>query len=166
VQAANAVALGIALDDPHGEELFAAFADLPDRAFGDGDEWPEFVRQLATLRAGRRPAVTPRLGAYFTVLSLWSSESGTFARALQSVLDHHLEQVRTRGKRRGDFEDPWVALFPLEVLAVKRTRQSLGLPMPKVEHPLMFTHFATMPPAPAWPTEPLLQRLEREHRRR
>jgi hypothetical protein len=165
LQAAHTVALGMALDDPLGGELAAVFAGLPDRVLGAGDAWPAFVRALADLRAGARPTVTQRLGHYLEVLTLWDGDPQPFARALQRVLDHHLEQTGGAGGS-ADFREPWVALFPLEVLAVQRTRTLLGLRTPKVEHPMMFTHFVTMVPSAGWPADALLQKLEREHLRR
>jgi hypothetical protein len=154
--AANTVALGIALCDPDGEDLFAAFARLPDRAFGETDQWPLFVRELARVRQGERPTVTPRLGEYRDVLLLWDGELLPLARALQALLELHLEQ----GKGLW-FSDPWVTAMPIEVMAVLRVRQELSLPSPKVEHALMFTNLVTMIPAPKWPETPLADRILR-----
>jgi len=50
-------------------------------------------------------------------------------------------------------------LFPAEILAVRATRRSLDLPMPKVEHAIMFTNLVTTQPVGEWPSDPLLARM-------
>lgn len=156
LSAAHVVALGIALDDPDGEELFLAFAELSDRAFAEGDHWPLFVRELQKVRAGERPAITPRLGEYRDVLLLWHGDHLPLHRAMQAVLDHHLDHSKGKG---AEFAEPWVAPVPLEIMAVLRVRQQLGLPSPKVEHALMYTHLVTMAPPAQWPRSVLVERL-------
>jgi hypothetical protein len=64
------------------------------------------------------------------------------------------------------FDDPPCRLYPVEVLAVRSVRDLLGLPMPKVDHALMFTNLVTMPPTGPWPADELVARLERELRGR
>lgn len=153
--AAHTVALGIALDDPDGEALFAAFAELPERAFAAGAAWPAFVRELVRLRAGARPTVTPRLGDYRDILLLWHGDGLPLLRALQAALDRQLERSRGKG---AEFADPWVAVLPLVAMVVQAVRAELSLPTPKIEHPLMFTHLLTMPPPPGrWPPVPLAE---------
>lgn len=156
--AANTVALGIALGDRDGEELFAMFAQLPDRVFDAEAAWPLFVRELARLHAGERLTVTPRLGDYREVLLLWNGDVAPLTRALQALLDVHLEQSKGKGAW---FADPWVAAMPLEVLAVLAVRRELSLPVQKVEHSLMFTNLVTMTPPAKWPQSPLVDRIMR-----
>jgi hypothetical protein len=56
-------------------------------------------------------------------------------------------------------------MFPVSVLAVRSVRTAFGLPMPKVEHPLMFTNLLNSAPRGPWPSDPMVTRLERELRR-
>ena len=172
LQGANCIATGLALDDPGGEPLCEIFRGLPDGAFNsasdggaDRDAWPLFVRELLELRAGRRPAVTPRLGPYGEILTGWLDDPALLARRLARLLDHHLERTRGSPGSPAEFEEPGVLMFPVSVLAVRSVRATLGLPMPKVEHPLMFTNLLHSAPRGPWPADPLVARLERELRR-
>ena len=56
-------------------------------------------------------------------------------------------------------------LYPAEVLALRRIRADLELPMPKVEHVMMFTNLVQSAPRGPWPVDPLLTRLQHELRR-
>lgn len=165
LHAANAIAFGLALGDPDGEELYARYAALPDSFFGDA-AYPLFVRELLKLRAGERPIVTPRLGAWRDALMHWHSEPELLARRLHDVLDVHLDQTAPQRPVANEFEDPPAFLYPVEVLAFLAVRAALGLHSPKVEHPLMFTNLATMAMPPRWPADELLQRIAAVHRRR
>ena len=165
LQAANCVATGLALADPAGEPLCASYRQLPDACFADDDAWPLFVRGLLALRAGERPIVTPRLAVYGEVISHWHGDPGLFARRLAAVLDRHLERTRGGPGRPVEFEEPGMLLWPAEVLAVRSVRAGLELPMPKVEHALMFTNLVNSAPRGPWPDDPLLLRVQRELRR-
>jgi hypothetical protein len=165
LQGANCIAVGLALDDPGGAPLFEIFRGLPDGGFADGDAWPLFVRELLELRAGRRPTVTPRLDLYGEILTGWLDDPALLARRLARLLDRHLERTRGSPGSPADFEEPGVLMFPVSVLAVRSVRTAFGLPMPKVEHPLMFTNLLNSAPRGPWPPDPMVTRLERELRR-
>ena len=154
--------LGLALHDPGAEDLYDLLRNQPDQAFGEADHLPLFVRELLTLRAGERPRLTPRLGPYHEALMHWTGDQRVLGQHLALVLDLHLQQARGNGT---PFDDPSCQLYPVEVLAVRNVRDLLGLPTPKVDHPLMFTNLVTMPPGP-WPIDELVARLERELRSR
>lgn len=155
--------LGLALQDPGAEELYELLRRQPDTAFGEEDHLAMFVRELLTLRAGERPSVSPRLGPYHEVLTHWNGDQRLFALRLADALEVHTEQVRGAN---ATFADPPCQLYPLEVLAVWRVREWLGLPNPKVDHPLMFTNLVMMQPDRPWPQHELVQRLERSLRSR
>lgn len=163
LQGALTALLGLALHDPAAEPLFDRLRRLPESAFGDDDHLALFARELLTLRAGERPTVTNRLGPYQEVLSHWQSESRVLAQRLADVMELHLERART-GK--APFDDPAARLYPFEALAVRHVRDWLGLTTPKVEHALMFTNLGQMQPSTPWPPHEVVQRLERELRRR
>lgn len=156
LHAAHGAALALALQDPDAEELLEAIRALPDAFFGPDDAYPWFVRALLSLRAGGRPQVSPRLGPYADVLRHWHGDASLFARKLAGMLDHHLEQTVAHGT----FAEPPVRLFPAELFAVRAVRRDLDLPMPKVEHALLYTNLATMQPDGPWPRDPLLARLQ------
>ncbi len=153
--------LGLALHDPGAEDLCDLLRRQPDSAFREGDELPLFARELLTLHAGERPNLTPRLGPYHEVLMHWTGDERLFAQKLVDLLDLHLEQTRGAGAL---FDDPPCQVYPVEVLAIRAVRDRIGLPTPKVDHPLMFTNLVTMVPDAPWPGHELVQRLERELR--
>ncbi|MFY9342382.1 MAG: hypothetical protein WAT39_07825 [Planctomycetota bacterium] len=155
--------LGLALGDPGADPLYELLRDEPESSFAEGEHLPLFVRELLVLHAGQRPTLTPRLGPYHEVLMHWRGESRMFAQRLADLLDLHLEAVRSKEPL---FDDPACWLYPVEVLAVRAVREWLELPMPKVEHPLMFTNLGQMVPARPWPRHELVQRLEQELRQR
>ncbi len=154
--------LGLALGDPRAEELYDQLRHEPENAFADGEHLPLFTRELLTLRAGERPTVTTRLGPYHEVLMHWHGDGRLFAQHLASLLDVHLQQLGS-GEA---FDDPPCRVYPVEVLAVRRVREELGLHVAKVDHPLMFTNLGTMAPSRTWPRDELVTRLERELQRR
>ena len=162
-QAALTVLLGLALEDPNAEPLYELVRTLPDRAFKERDQLPLFARELLTLRAGRRGSYSAQLGPYQDVLLQWTGESRVLALRLATILDLHLQQVRSKGSV---FEDPPSRLYPLEVIAVQKVRAWLELETPKIEQALMFTNLATMKPTGRWPTDPRVTRLERALERR
>ncbi len=153
----------LSFQDPAAEPLYELFRRLPDRCFGRDDTLALFTRDLLTLHAGERPAITPRLGPYQEALQHWQGEPRLLAQHLAGLLDLHLQQ--THGQL-SSFADPPSRLYPLEVIAVRQVREWLGLPTPKVEHALMFTNLVTMRPDPKWPRDDHVSELERMLRRR
>ncbi len=155
--------LGLALHDPGADPLYGLLRDEPESTFAEDETMPLFVRELLKLHAGERPALTTRLGAYHEALMHWQGDARVFAQRLAGLLDLHLDGTRGTG---APFDDPPCKLYPVEVLAVRAVREWLGLAMPKVDHPMMFTNLGTMTPTRAWPQHELVQRLERELQRR
>lgn len=155
--------LGLSLHDPEAEPLYDLLRDQPDHAFADGAHLPLFTRELLALRAGERPVITHRTGPYHDVLVHWHGDQRLFAQCVGKLLELHLQQVAGKDAM---FDDPACQLYPLEALAVRRVRDWLDLPTPKIDHPLMFTNLVTMSPDPAWPAHDLVRRLEHELRRR
>jgi hypothetical protein len=155
--------LGLALHDPGAEPLYELLRGEAEASFAADEALPLFARALLALHAGQRPSLTPRLGVYHEVLLHWHGEPRLFAQRLAVALDAHLDGARQAG---GAFDDPPCRLYPVEVLATKAVREALGLPMPKVDHPLMFTNLGTMAPRTPWPQHDLVSQLERELRRR
>jgi len=154
--------LGLSLHDPGAEPLYELMRGLPDSSFGEGDQLPLFLRELLKLRAGERPNITPRLGPYQQVLMQWQTDQRLLGLALADLLDLRMG-LRPAGAA---FDDPACLIYPFEVFAVQNVREWLELPNPKVEHAMMFTNLATMKPTGPWPTNDLVQRLERQLRGR
>lgn len=158
LQGALCALFGLALHDPGAEPLYELLRQVPDGALAHDEHLPRFVRELLALRAGDRPVVTAHLGPYQHVLLHWRGEGRILAQDLAALLDVHVQEALTKGSV---FADPPSQCYPLEVLAVRAVRQWCELPMPKVDHPLMFTNLVTMSPSGAWPRHELVQRLER-----
>ncbi|MCU0866655.1 MAG: hypothetical protein MUC36_22960 [Planctomycetes bacterium] len=154
--------LGLALDDPGAEPLYDLLRNEPESAFTEAEHLPLFVRELLTVRAGERPTVTPRLGPYQEVFAHWQGDARLLAQRLVDLCDLHLDGVGTGGP----FDDQPCKIYPVEILAFRNVREWLGLPMPKVDHPIMHSNLVTMQAGKGWPQHELVQRLEQELRRR
>jgi hypothetical protein len=150
--------LGLALHDPGIEPLLELLARQPDAAFAEDAHLALFTRELLVLRAGHRPNATPRLGPWQDVLAHWTGDARLFARSVAERLDAHLQGARTAGS---GYDDPPVQIYPFEAIALQNVRTWLGLPTPKIDHPLMFTNLGTMAPQPPWPDDERVRRLER-----
>jgi hypothetical protein len=155
--------LGLALGDPAADRLYELLRAESEATFAEGEHLALFVHQLLALHAGERPKLTPRLGPYHEAMLHWNGDGRLFGQQLAALLDLHLDQTKGAG---ATFDDPGCRMYPVEVLAVRAVRQWLGLPMPKVDHPLMFTNLVTMAPSTPWPQHELVTRLERELQRR
>ncbi|MBX3463518.1 MAG: hypothetical protein KF830_10120 [Planctomycetes bacterium] len=161
-QAALTALLGLALGDPGVEPLLDHLRALPEAAFGADDGLPRFTRELLRLRAGERATVTGRLGPYEALLAHWSGDGRMFAQRIADLLDL---QLAAAASSRAPFDDPGARLYPVVAAAIRQVREDLGLPTPKVDHPLLHTNLGTMRPIGPWPPHPLLRRLELELRR-
>lgn len=150
--------LGLSLHDPGAGPLYDFLLGLPDIVFTEHDELPFFVRELLSLRAGKRPNMTSRLGPYEEVLLHWHADDRVLGRTLEDLLDLHLKQARGTG---AVFDDPACRLYPLEVHAVLRVREWLELSTPRVDHPLMHQNLGRMQPRTPWPQSELVARVER-----
>jgi hypothetical protein len=157
-QAALTVLFGLAFDDPRAEPLYELLRAVPDRRFAADDHLALLARELLALRAGQRSTLPKGLGPYQEVILHWHGDPHVFAQKIATALDHHLREADRRGS---PFEDPPTRVFPVEVLALANVRRSCELPMPKVEHALMFTNMVTMQPCGPWPHDELVARLER-----
>jgi len=155
--AALTVLFALAFDDPRAEPLYELLAAVPDRRFDDQDHLALFARELLALRAGQRSTLPKGLGPYQDVMLHWRADPHVFAQKTAAALEHHLHEADRRGS---PFEDPPVRLYPVEVLALASVRRFCGLPMPKIEHALMFTNMVTMQPRGPWPHDDLVARLE------
>ncbi|MHC5226503.1 hypothetical protein [Ignatzschineria sp. LJL83] len=69
-----------------------------------------------------------------------------FKEILQQVCDVHLERIaitdREFESQEFDFNSPYEALYPVEILFVLRLREMIGLENPSIEHPFMNTSYA------------------------
>lgn len=106
-----------------------------------------------------RPGVAA-LGVFQGVLDAWHDESA-LGDALRQACDYHLEQTLERSPYP---EFVWIPyrVFPADILAIEAVRRDLGLSTPAIDHPLMATPLAKVPPPESRPRmepDPLLEEV-------
>ena len=129
----------------------------------DCTSFAAFVLNLWTIHQGSADVVVARpsvavVSAYQRVLDTWSN-TDSLRSALRTVCNHHIAQALTP---RGEFAEVPYPMFPVDVLAIARVRRDLGLEMPTVEHALLSTALAALPPhelRPRMGPDPLLEQV-------
>jgi hypothetical protein len=105
--------------------------------------------------AGRRfPTWAHGVPIYEQLIERWRiADSRELEGMLLQACDHHLEQgVLDKKNAHFDYGDDRIARVPLEIFMLLRLREIEGLPIPKLNHPLMEAPFEKMPntvPVPA-----------------
>jgi hypothetical protein len=157
--------LGLALHDPGADPLYDLLRDEPEATFPEDEHLPLFTRELLLmLHAGERPNADAAARALPGSADALARRRRACSRSTSPPCSTCTSSARN--PPGPPFDDPGCKLYPVEVLAVRSVREWLSLPMPKVDHPLMFTATScTMAPNGPWPKHDLLQRLERELRR-
>lgn len=100
------------------------------------------------------------LGVYQSILAGWHDDAA-LSRALSDACDYHLEQTLDRSPYP-EFVWPPYMLFPVDILVVGEIRRRLGLTTPQVDHPLLNTPLAKVPPPeqrPRMGPDPLLDEV-------
>ena len=106
---------------------------------------PHLVIALDRYRTGRTDLNDLETGIYRSVFDSWNDSTG-LAKALLDVADYHAANLKDEGNRRyGEFARPPIDIFPAELVAIHRVRESLGLETPAIDHPVVKTPFATPP---------------------
>ena len=101
-----------------------------------------------------------RLGPYADVFKNWSNPTG-LSQAISDLCNHHCEH--TVDLVRGDeFDVSPFDLYPVEILAIYKIRERLGLETPKIDHPLLSTPLASLAPRRITPIDdPIIRRVEK-----
>jgi hypothetical protein len=89
----------------------------------------------------------PPLGVYQELLDSWAASEQDFAAAVVKACDYHGERSVDGQIAHAEFVRIPHNVFPAEILAVKRVREEEGLPWPTVNHPLLNTPLAKLPPS-------------------
>lgn len=97
-----------------------------------------------------------KMGVYGWLLDSWTNEA-EFEESLHRICDYHCKHMY------GDddaFDSAPFNVFPVEIVAMKRVREELGLGFPKIEHPLLDTPLFNVPNLiPKKEPDELLQRF-------
>jgi hypothetical protein len=99
---------------------------------------------------------------YRAVLDCWRDvTTERLTPALLRCCDWHLEQTAQGNDEISyEFEDSYAFAYPIEILAVLRLRELIGLENPKLDHPLMNSPLGVLPPPQPWYTDELLDNFE------
>lgn len=102
-----------------------------------------------------------RAAAYDNLLSVWRTEDlGVLMPALLAACDYHVERSRSLTDDEY-FEFDWHLdrIHPAEILALLRLRQSLGLTVPEIDHPVMATPIAMLGETIPFGEDQMLQKV-------
>lgn len=108
---------------------------------------------------------TRDLGVYGEVIEAWENPT-QLGQALSHICDYHCQQMDGDVfKWYPEFDRPPFDLLPVEILAIRRIRQQLGLAMPEVQHPLLDLPTANLPPPAPEDTQPdeVLRRIQKAY---
>lgn len=155
------------------DSLLVVSAEVFDRLLADGTPgaWEErvfepFMMRLyeKTREVGLPPHVASlRLGPYDGIFKHWQSPE-RLASALSKACDYHCEKMISQGSGEEFYLPPFV-LYPVEILAIYKVRERLGLETPVIDHPLMTTPLASLARREvAQIDDPLIRRVEQLHR--
>lgn len=88
---------------------------------------------------------TRDLGVYSQVIEAWDDPT-KLGNALVNLCDYHCQQMDGDiFKWYPEFQYPPFKLVPVEILAIRKLREQLGLATPEVKHPLLELPTASMP---------------------
>ena len=97
--------------------------------------------------------------AYEPLLSVWQTEDlEAFTRAIVQVCDFHMECSKLSQVETYEFGTAAQILFPVEILAVLRLRETKGLINPAIDHPLMQTPIGRLHEIKSVPHDEMLDR--------
>ncbi|MUZ74914.1 hypothetical protein GOZ90_19685 [Agrobacterium vitis] len=109
------------------------------------------------------------LGVWDKLLDGWKEPNERKFDALMSEMaDYHLSQSKDAGMSETEwyeFEDMSYWLFPVELLAVLRLREWVGIGNPTLSHPIFsVTPIGSLYPSPEWPKDEVLDTAEAKFR--
>jgi len=106
---------------------------------------PRLVIALHRHLAGRKEVSDLELGVYKSVFDQWDDQAG-LQQALLGAANYHVANLRDKSNEDiAEFTHPPVDIFPAELIAIQRVRETLRLETPPIDHPLMKTPFANPP---------------------
>jgi hypothetical protein len=105
--------------------------------------------------------------AFDELLKVWRSEDeAEVAKAVKAAADlHTMRSADLDEDQSYEFADEEYRVWPVEILAVYRLRESLGLKNPEVKHPLLDSPLGKLPPPGEAPMDPLLEQVLKKLKR-
>jgi hypothetical protein len=102
------------------------------------------------------------IAEYRVVLDCWRDDrTERLIPALLACCDWHLDQTNNNTNNTTyEFTGTFAFAYPIEILAVLRLRELIGLENPKLDHPLMNSPLGVLPPPQPWYTDELLDNFE------
>lgn len=102
-----------------------------------------------------------RANVYDKLLPLWSTTNvEQLAPAILSACDFHVSRSQEHSDEESfEFCDYLDRIFPAEILMLMRLRESMGLEVPQLDHPLMSHPVAKLNPPASFPKDPLLESI-------
>lgn len=102
------------------------------------------VCQRLSIDDGMEPNST---GVYQGILDAWGADSAQLAPSIANACDYHMARTQDPAdKGYPEFLEFFYAAFPIEIISIRRIRETLGLTTPVVNHPLLMTPLAKPPP--------------------
>lgn len=99
--------------------------------------------QRLSIDDGLEPSST---GVYQGIFDAWSADSARLASPITDACDYHIARTQDPSDEGyPEFLEFFYAAFPVEIIAIRRVREALGLATPEVEHPLLSTPLASPP---------------------
>ena len=97
--------------------------------------------------------------AYEPLLSLWQSEDlEALGKALTAACDFHMERSNPSKAGNSEFSSAAQILFPVEILALLRLRETKGLANPAINHPLLQTPIGRLHEIKSVPHDEMMDR--------
>jgi hypothetical protein len=101
-----------------------------------------------------------KLGPYENILSRWDQPE-KLGEAIASACDYHCQRMSDSTLGHEFHVQPF-DLYPVEILAIYKVRERLGLETPIVDHPLMSTPLASLAARDLKPIDdPIIRRVEK-----
>lgn len=143
---------------------------VPFVAANHPEVWPKRIYEPFVLMlhqkacGGVLPAqITSRsLGPYDGIFANWDAPT-RLAGPLTEVCDYHCEKMIDKGLDE-EFDIQPFDLYPVEILAIYRVREKLGLETPGIVHPVLSTRLSSLAFRPFSPiNDPIIMRVEKLH---
>ncbi len=162
----SAVVAGLEQWQAEMSETLVNMAAVPgavDKEFWQRRTFEPFVMRLFQ-DCKREPAsldvASTDYGPYASIIAHWDNASA-LQDALLRACDYHCQNMIDKGGEE-EFDIPPFDLYPIEILAIYRVRERLGLTTPTIDHPLLSTPLASVAARDVMPVDDaIIPRVEK-----